>query len=591
MGSVGAQALGRIVVVDSKEEVMHIRARHSLLVAGICAVAALFPTGALAVPAFTVQDLGVGVPIDINAQHVILGQDAYANSAPWILDGAVKVYLPLPPGVTTAAARRISDGGVVVGQAANRPAIWRPEPGGYVLELLPLPPGATVGRAIDVNSSGEVVVTFGTPFTTVTGMTYISYKPYRYTQADGLVDLTTIYTVSGTTFPDPVDLTEGGRILLSSGEILEPDGSVVTPTPPFPPRPPGGYSWLWFVASRLNEAGEMVGVATLSSSMGYAQVVKHTPGEGWTVLGGLNVQVGALGITEMGDTLLFANYVCPINYGLAYAVDGGSTYCLDDLVLSPGWSYLSFSSKGAISSTGTLAALGYSYAAGAYRLSLLTPAGDLPAPPAVTLTATPHPGTWTQPYDAITLTWTSAGPLAKAYAIERRGPGEVAFTEIARIGSTMTQYNDQAIQALAVYAYRVAAIGLGGVGPYSGEATAQAPPPMDRVAPRATITNPADGATVTGSVTVSATFTDNVGVTYAQLEYAPNMGNGVICSRAPASPAQTLTVSCKWDTSKVAYQSSTATITAYGYDAIGNWVSTSVTVNVTYGSKSGHGRK
>jgi len=313
--------------------------------------------------------------------------------------------------------------------------------------------------------------------------------------------------------------------------------------------------------------------------------VKHTPGVGWTVLGGLSSSVGGIGLSEPGNTLLFANYICPINYGLAFAVQGSSTYCLDDLVLGSGWSYLSFSSKGVISSTGTIAALGYSYAAGTYRLSLLTPAGDLPVPPAVTLTATPHPGTWVQPYDAITLTWTSAGPLAKVYSIERMGPGETVFKEIARIGATVTQYDDQAIEPLATYTYRVAPVGLAGAGPYSNTSSAQAPPPMDRTSPTATITSPSNGATVTGVVTVSATFTDNVGLVYASFDYAPNMGNGRICEKSLTTAAKTLSLSCKWDTSKVAYKAPSATVTAYGYDAIGNWVQNSVTVSVTYSTK------
>jgi len=125
-------------------------------------------------------------------------------------------------------------------------------------------------------------------------------------------------------------------------------------------------------------------------------------------------------------------------------------------------------------------------------------------------------------------------------------------------------------------------IGLGGTGPYSNVATAIAPPPMDRTAPTVTITTPTEGATVSGSVKVSATFADNVGVSYATLSFSPTMGSGVICTRAPATPATTLTVSCTWDTRSVAYRSPTATVTAYAQDAIGNYVQQSVNVNVTY---------
>jgi hypothetical protein len=544
-------------------------------------------TAHAAVPAFAVQDIGLGVPVDVNANGSVVGQDTYTASQPWVLRAGVKSLLPLPAGVTSATVSRINDADVVVGQVANQPAIWRPTVGGYQLQLIAFPPGATIGRAIDANLAGQVVVTFGTPGVTYTGLQYVSYKPYLYDSAAGtLLDLTTFYTVSETSFPDVVDITDGGRMLTSSGEILEPNYTV-TAAPPWPPRPPGGYSWVAFGATRMNETGEFIGRAVLSSSMVYAQVVKYTPGTGWQVLGGLSSNVGGIGISEPGDALIFANYVCPINYGLGFAVDGGSTYCLDDLLLEPGWSFTSFSSKGAIAGTGIIAALGYSTSVAAYRLALLRPAGSLPPPSAVSLTAAPHPGTSSQPWDAITLTWTSAGYLAKQYAIERVDPGMTSFVEIARIGATVTEYNDQAITPRATYSYRVRAIGLAGPGPYSNQATARAPAAMDRTAPGVTILSPLNGATVTGSVTVSATFTDNVGVTFTRFEYQPNMGNGIICDRYPAAGTTSITVSCKWDTTKVAYQSPAATLTAYASDAIGNWTQQSFTVNVTYAPKKG----
>jgi hypothetical protein len=540
-----------------------------------------------AVPAFAVQDLGQGVPLDVNASGSVLGQDTYTGSVPWVLRAGVKNYLPLPDGVATATASRINDADVVVGKVSERPAIWRPAGAGYQLQLLALPTGATIGRAVDANAVGQVVVTFGTPGVTITGLQYVSYKPYLYdTTAGTLLDLTTVYAVGGTSFPDVVDITDSGRMLAITGAILEPDFTV-TAAPPYPPRPPGGPSWIAFSATRMNEAGEFIGRAVLSTSQDYAQVVKFTPGAGWTVLGGLSINVGGIGISEPGEALIFANYVCPINYGLGFAVDGGSTYCLDDLLLEPGWSFTSFSSKGAIASSGIVAALGYSTSAAAYRLALLTPAGPLPAPPAVSLSATPHPGTWSQPWDAITLGWTSAGHLAKQYAIERRAAGATAFVEIARIGVTVTEYHDQAIAPLATYTYRVRAVGHAGPGPYSNEATARAPAAMDRAAPGITMLAPLDGSTVSGSVTVSATFTDNVGVTFTRFEFQPNMGNGIICDRYPAAGTTSITVSCKWDTTKVAYQSPTATVTAHASDAIGNGTQQSVTVRVTYAPKKG----
>jgi hypothetical protein len=248
-------------------------------------------------------------------------------------------------------------------------------------------------------------------------------------------------------------------------------------------------------------------------------------------------------------------------------------------VLGGGWSFTSFSARGALASSGTpgsgagaLVALGYNTGAGTWRLARLVPAASLPPPPAVSLAAASHPGTWQQPYDSIHLTWTSGGNLAKGYVIERKSPGSTSFVEVARLGASYAQYDDMAIMPLAAYSYRMAVIGLSGMGPYSNVASATAPPPMDRTAPTVTI----------GTVTVSATFADNVGVSYASFSYAPTLSSGVICTRAPTAPAPTLTVSCSWDTRNVANRSPAATVTAYAQDAIGNWVQQSVNVNVTY---------
>lgn len=550
---------------------------------------------AWAVPSFSVQDLGVGVPLDANSSGLVLGQDTYSSSRQWVFEGQARTLLPLPVGATASVALRIGESGAVVGQVGQQAAVWWPaSAGGRVLELLPFPAGATIGKAIDVNRYDTVLVSYGTPTRLVTGLEVWSYKPYLYTRGGSLVDLSARYP-SLTSFADAVDLTDSGRVLLQSGQILEPDG-LVSPTPAFPEPPPGGYHWIFFRAARINEAGSFIGVATLSSSMGYAQVVRHTPGAGWRVLGGLSANVGASGIDRADDALMMVNYVCPSAFGLSYNVPALGTTCLDDLIVGGNWSFTSLSSRGVLTDAtatgpiGSVVALGYSFAAGSYRLARLTPAGDLAKPPAVTLAATSHPGTWTQPYDAITLTWTSAGNLAKAYAIERRDPGSANFVEIARIGATYAQYDDTAITPLASYSYRVAAIGLAGAGPYSNVASAQAPAPMDRTAPQVTITAPIEGATVTGNATVSATFSDNVGLVYASWSFSPSLASEIICSSAPTAPAPTLTLSCRWDTRKVAYQSPTATLTAYGYDAIGNWVQKSVSVKVTYSTKGG-GRK
>lgn len=550
---------------------------------------------AQAVPSFEVQLLGDGVPVDTNAAGLVVGQDTYVPGRPWVFDGLSRTLLPLPGSATSATVTRIGETGTVTGQIGNQAAVWWRSGGGYALELLPFPPGATVGKALDVNRGDTVLITFGTPSRLVTGLEVWTYKPWLYTRAGGLVDLSARYPTV-TTFADPVDLTDSGRVLLLSGQILESDGTV-TPTPAFPPRPPGGPSWIAMRAARINEAGSFVGVAILSTSQNYAQVVRYAQATGWSVLGGLSLNVGALGLDSLGNSLLMANFVCASNFGVAYnSVADAHTYCLDDLVLGGGWSFLSFSARGTLSDKspnpldpldpnpfGAIAGLGYNSAAGAYKLAWLRPAGPLPKPAAVSLSAIPHPGTATQPYDAITLKWSTGDYLTKAYVIERRNPGTSAFVEIARVSASLAQYDDTAITPLATYSYRVAASGLAGQSPWSNEVTAQAPAAMDRTAPEVTITSPAEGATVSGTVTVSATFTDNIGLVFAQLAYSPTLGSGVLCQSTPTTAQPTLKLSCKWDTRKVANRAPTATVTAYGYDALGNWVSKAVNVKVTYG--------
>jgi hypothetical protein len=554
----------------------------------LCVTASLAALTALsshAAPAFTAVDIGYGIPLDVNRNGLVLGTDTYAGTQPWVFDGSAKVMLPLPAGSTAANAARLGDSGTVVGQVGNQAAVWWPlAGGGYSVELLPFPPGATTGRAVDVNGPGTVLVSYGTPTRLVTGYLVWSYRPWLYRRGTGLIDPA---PASASFASEAMDFTDSGRILLQSGEVVEPDGSL-TAAPPFPPRPPGGPGWIFFRAARINEAGAFVGVATLSSSNN-AQVVRYAPGAGWQVLGGLSLNVSALGIDAESNALMMANWVCPSAFGLSYNVPGSGTYCLDDLVLGGGWSFTSLSARGALASSGTpgsgagaLVALGYNTGAGTWRLARLVPAASLPPPPAVSLAAVSHPGTWQQPYDSIHLTWTSGGSLAKGYVIERKSPGSNSFVEVARLGASYAQYDDTAITPLASYSYRMAVIGLAGMGPYSNVASATAPPPMDRTAPTVTISAPTEGATVSGTVTVSATFADAVGVSYASFSFAPTMSSGLICTRAPSVVAPTLTVSCRWDTRNVANRSPTATVTAYAQDAIGNWVQQSVNVNVSY---------
>jgi hypothetical protein len=94
-------------------------------------------------------------------------------------------------------------------------------------------------------------------------------------------------------------------------------------------------------------------------------------------------------------------------------------------------------------------------------------------------------------------------------------------------------------------------------------------PPSDRTPPTASISQPADGATVTGTVAVSATASDDVGVADVQFKLdGANLG----------APDLTAPYSITWDTSTVANGSHT--LTAVARDAAGN-TSLPSTVGVT----------
>ena len=94
-------------------------------------------------------------------------------------------------------------------------------------------------------------------------------------------------------------------------------------------------------------------------------------------------------------------------------------------------------------------------------------------------------------------------------------------------------------------------------------------PGADTTPPTTSVTAPANGATVSGTVSVTATASDNVGVTQMQL---------LIDGSVAASNTNATSLSFSWDTTKVANGSHT--IVSKAFDAAGN-VGTSSTVTVT----------
>jgi hypothetical protein len=98
--------------------------------------------------------------------------------------------------------------------------------------------------------------------------------------------------------------------------------------------------------------------------------------------------------------------------------------------------------------------------------------------------------------------------------------------------------------------------------------TVNAPPPPDTTPPTVSLTSPAAGATLSGSVTISASASDNVGVSRVEL-----LVDGVLLSSDTTSP-----YSASWDTTTAT--NGAHVLAARAFDAANNQA-TSTAVNVT----------
>lgn len=524
-----------------------------------------------ATPAYHVVELGAGAPIDVNSAGTVVGIEGTSSAPqPWIVVGGTRSLLPLPAGETYAMVTRVSAGGVAIGHVSGRPLLWRPSTSGYTVQWLPLAAGATVAvptGVLDTPTGPRVLLNYGHPglFSSPTQV-YISVpRPHLYTEAGALVDLAVAYGLGAGEFAQ--DMTANGRILLGRGAILEPNGAV---TPPPPPRI-FGYWQGWF-AWRLNARGEMVAQASLATSDGHGELARYSPASGWFVI---ETFIGAMypyapeGISEAGDALTAAYG------GHMLTTADGQRLPLNSLLLEAGYALVGGVSA-AMADDGRIV-LRARNPAGTWLAVRLDPAGALAPPPPVTLTGTAHPATYDAPWDAIQLAWTAAQG-ASSYLVERRGPGDADFVALTS-GTIQRTYDDTSIAPLTNYSYRVFARGLGGLSPASNVVTVLSPPAMDRTPPVAAITSPANGAVVTGPITVTAQASDNVALYGFEIRYQPNTGSEVLCSRWYSAPQTSDTLSCTWDP-RYLPSGTAAQLTAYAYDTTRNYVASSI--GVTY---------
>jgi len=523
-------------------------------------------------PSYTLQFLGDGSVVAINNANTVVGfrtnPTTYLKTPVVSVAGGAWTSLPMPAGATAAFPTDLNDSGVIVGVAdmsTGRRAIrWTPSGAGYIVEIIALLPGELANYATGVNNLGQIVGAragiLGTPY----GFGWL------YSDAVGLVDLNATYGW----FATPNDINDDG-VILSGTQTFDLATATVTDVGL---SGPANYNAIGGVA--INNAGQILGNATLrSSSLNIASVFRYTPGSGWLFISGTSKYTvgtdinnwGDLGWGELGAGIYFdglgqyalANLLDPATAAAGWIITGNGCMLNDQLVVV---------TIGRNSITGQSGAV------------LLTPAGQLPPPAAPTgLAATPHPATSSEPYMSINLSWNNGdAQLSRTYELERSLSGRAAWTSVPLVPPAMSTFHqDTTVAPATIYDYRVRAVGVAGPGPWSTIATATSPATaLDTTTPQVAILTPANGANVSGIISVSAQATDNVGVENLQISY----WNQYLGQEIILGSAATGSLAVNWDTRGLT--PATYTVWALASDAIGNWNRAEILVNVAASAAS-----
>jgi len=165
----------------------------------------------------------------------------------------------------------------------------------------------------------------------------------------------------------------------------------------------------------------------------------------------------------------------------------------------------------------------------------------------------------------VSLSWGESSEVnTDSYNIYRKADGETEYTLIKTInGRTVLSYEDKNVEKSKTYSYYVTGVGLYG---------AESEPSMvvtatvlvDEVAPTVLKVSPAAASVVSGQTTLSATVTDNIGVTKVAYYYTLDNGENWIAIGETTNKA----FSIVFDTSDLG--SVAVKVKAIAYDAEGN---------------------
>jgi hypothetical protein len=522
---------------------------------------------AVGLPNYQLQFLGPGSPVAINNSGTVVGARIYSGSnyEPLVsVGGASWVKLPVLAGAVSVFPTDVNDSGVIVGVSYNAQmnavaVRWKPAGNSYSVEELPRLPGDNSSYASGINNLGQIVGARGA----------LGYVPamttgWLFSDQLGVVDLATQYGW----YIAPTELNDNGLVIGGTEQLDLNTGQLSA-------LPAGPANYYPITGKYINNNNQIAGSSSMiSSSLNIVSVYRLDPGISWLFIAGSSQYTtvasinlaGDVGYGELGAGLYLAGQG-------AYALNS----LLDPAVTAAGWAVTGSSPK--INNQRQVAVVVKNSTTGESGGGLLTPTGSVQPPTApANLQGVAHYGTASEPWNSIDLTWQNTSSLTNYYELQRSQAGANTWTQLSLTPpGTATSHSDTTVGVGITYDYRVRAVGVAGPGAWSNIATVKSPTtPLDTTPPVVTILTPANGATVSGTITVTAQATDNVGVEYLEISYWNQyQGQEVILGSVNGGGP----LSVNWNTSGLTPD--TYKVWAYAYDALGNWTQTEISVNVS----------